>query len=375
MTLQQAYKKWSEDPMNLRLFLRTKNDFKMVFNGFDMSAECSALATSPRVLKDFITNTAKAPRPSKASAASILTQVLEYAHKTDPENNAKPIFEFSELTAERKMDSVSETKKEVTTTGVPSNVSPKKTETKKAAPLKSPVPPENPTPPDTSKVSQEVPAPDIRPTTPKSGATAPKAVVQIDPDTLSVVNTYPSANAAKRAAGVSSGLDYSIKNSTIKAGFYWAFEEDYNNDLFKPAPTSAVIAARLRKDKPIKKTKPARKKKTTKHVEHGAVSQQPSPASSPAPAPAPETSPALSPAAAPLPPLSPENTAEMEEMKVISTDLVTRIDTKALATISDDELIDELDRRQFFGQLSKKVAEHRYVTYTLESTEDPNGEN
>ena len=362
MTLQQAYKKWSEDPMNLRLFLRTKNDFKMVFNGFDMSAECSALATSPRVLKDFITNTAKALRPSKASAASILTQVLEYAHKTDPENNAKPIFDFSDITAERKVDSVSETKKEVTTTGVPSNVSPKKTETKKAAPLKSPVPPKNPTPPDTSKVSQEVPAPDIRPTTPKSGATAPKAVVQIDPDTLSVVNTYPSANAAKRAAGVSSGLDYSIKNSTIKAGFYWAFEEDYNNDLFKPAPTSAVIAARLRK------------KKTTKPVKHGAVSQQPSPASPPAPAPAPETSPALSPAAAPLPPLSLENPDEMPEMKVIPTDLVTRIDTKALATISDDELIDELDRRQFFGQLSKKVAEHRYVTYTLESTEDPNGE-
>lgn len=359
MTLQQAYKKWSEDPMNLRLFLRTKNDFKMVFNGFDMSAECSALATSPRVLKDFITNTAKALRPSKASAASILTQVLEYAHKTDPENNAKPIFEFSELTAERKMDSVSETKKEVTTTGVPSNVSPKKTETKKTAPLKSPVSPKNPTPPETSKVSQEVPAPDIRPTTPKSGATAPKAVVQIDPDTLSVVNTYPSANAAKRAAGVSSGLDYSIKNSTIKAGFYWAFEEDYNNDLFKPAPTSAVIAARLRKGK-----------KTTKHVEHGAVSQHPSPALPPAPAPAPESS-----AAAPLPPLSPEDTAEMPEMKVIQTDLVTRIDTKALATISDDELINELDRRQFFGQLSKKVAEHRYVTYTLESTEDPNGGN
>lgn len=370
MTLQQAYKKWSEDPMNLRLFLRTKNDFKMVFNGFDMSAECSALATSPRVLKDFITNTAKAPRPSKASAASILTQVLEYAHKTDPENNAKPIFEFSELTAERKMDSVSETKKDVSKTGVPSNVSPKKTETKKAAPLKSPVSPKTPTPPDTSKVSQEVPAPDIRPTTPKSGATAPKAVVQIDPDTLSVVNTYPSANAAKRAVGVSSGLDYSIKNSTIKAGFYWAFEEDYNNDLFKPAPTSAVIASRLRKDKPIKKTKPARKKKTTKRVEHGAVSQHPSPASPPAPALASESS-----AAAPLPPLSPEITADISEMKVISTDLVTRIDTKALATISDDELIDELDRREFFGQLSKKVAEHRYVTYTLESTEDPNGEN
>lgn len=334
MTLEQAYKKWSSDPQNIRLYTRTKNDFKTVFKDLDMSSCCSGVATAPRDLKRIIKKS-KALRPAKASAASIITQVLEYAHKIEPEKNAKPVFVFSDLTAEGETDKDAEVQKEIVTVSV----------TERA---KDPV----------------------RQTTPKSGMTAPKKVVQIHPDTLGVVATYPSANAAKRAAGVSSGLDYSIKNRTLKGGFYWAFEEDFENGNWAPAPTSTVIAARLRKNQPVKKTKPARKrhkvvKTPSANVSDAQPLEKPSASSecleAPIPAPpAPDTETA-------------EGTVTLTEEKVIPTPLITRIDTKVLEQLSDDELIDELDRRRFFGQLSKKVAEHRYVTYTLESPDDPNG--
>lgn len=68
----------------------------------------------------------------------------------------------------------------------------------------------------------------------------PKAVVQLDPKTYEPIKTYNSAGAAGRAVG-SSNILRAVKEHTMSAGYFWAFENEVKD--FTPSKLSLTHRA------------------------------------------------------------------------------------------------------------------------------------
>lgn len=71
----------------------------------------------------------------------------------------------------------------------------------------------------------------------KKEASKPKEVVQLDPNTLRVLRTFPSANAAETALGCSN-IRRAIDRSSMSGGYYWTYPGYEIN--FKPAKKKAM---------------------------------------------------------------------------------------------------------------------------------------
>ena len=138
----------------------------------------------------------------------------------------------------------------------------------------------------------------------------PKPVAQIDPKTLKVVKVWPSRCEAERQLGACN-LDRCIAKHRMSAGFYWCAPEDA--DTFKPNPLSG------------NQPKPAKPKQEVSPSTGDATRRGQSPC-------------------------SPSATTHTGDSPRVSHPAAA----DALAVFSDDELLEELDRRGWEGELSRR---------------------
>lgn len=96
MNLKQAYQAWQEVRDNRQLYLKTKSAFQHAWVLLDFRKTCKEVCD-----EEFLAITlaqSRAIKSEKVSAASVLTQVLDYAHFLEEKWNPKPTFKFNVLT-------------------------------------------------------------------------------------------------------------------------------------------------------------------------------------------------------------------------------------------------------------------------------------
>ena len=130
----------------------------------------------------------------------------------------------------------------------------------------------------------------------KTRGKQPKPVAQLDAKTLQVIKVWPSRSEAERELGARN-LDRAIIRKSMAAGFFWCSPEDA--DGFTPNPASKL-----------------------------SPNPKPSPKSKPSP-------------------------ATKNEPTTVNDNTVHNAVSKALEVFSDDELLDELDRRGWQGELRR----------------------
>lgn len=132
----------------------------------------------------------------------------------------------------------------------------------------------------------------------------PKPVVRIDPETMLLAGLYESISKAHKETGIRN-ITRAIQNRTLAGGYYWCLEE--NKSTFQPADKKGAGRPSTTKAEKKPKVKPKTK--------------------------------------GPM-----EQFAEEYEQPVSET-----FTPEPLSTYSDDELMTELDRRGFEGELSRRV--------------------
>jgi len=148
----------------------------------------------------------------------------------------------------------------------------------------------------------------------KQRGRAPMPVAQLHPETFEVIKVWPSRSEAEREIGARN-LDRAIARKRMSAGFYWCEPEDA--DGFKPNPMSKFAPKSKMQPKPKrgKEAVETLRKALTEHTvspSEGGANHGDSPHDS-------------------------RSAAE-----------------KSLAVFTDDELLEELDRRGWEGELSRR---------------------
>ena len=150
-----------------------------------------------------------------------------------------------------------------------------------------------------------------------------RKICQIDAETLQVIKTYDSCSEGCRAAGVKN-IDRSIKRLQLAGGYYWQYPED--------VATFADRLAAKRAAKPQSKTaKPKPKVESDAEKQQAKVKNNfPTAVATLAPTPKPDDAP-----------------------NVTNDNQRGTAAHEALEVFTDDELLEELDRRGWQGELRK----------------------
>lgn len=150
-----------------------------------------------------------------------------------------------------------------------------------------------------------------------------RKICQIDAETLQVIKTYDSCSEGCRAAGVKN-IDRSIKRLQLAGGYYWQYPED--------VATFADRLAAKRAAKPQSKTaKPKPKVESDAEKQQAKVKNNfPTAVATLAPTPKPDDAP-----------------------NVTNDNQRGTAAHEALDVFTDDELLEELDRRGWQGELRK----------------------
>ena len=249
----------------------------------------------------------------KVKAASILVYVLQWG--SDNGHCQRPTFTYDIASEEHKraekdkglqtdeepkqerivVKSLAEVKADVLGTGKPTDVIPEKTET---------------------KVKNEPKEQDMEQK--KTRGKQPKPVAQLDAKTLQVIKVWPSRSEAERELGACN-LDRAISRKRMSAGFFWCAPEDAEG--FQPNPMSKFAPKSQPKPKAEKKPKSLVDKFNEEQQEFEQMKRENKIAvTKPAP-------------------------AEEEQIHTAARD--------ALEVFTDDELLEELDRRGWQGELHR----------------------
>ena len=313
MTLKQAFTLWANAPRNVVLAAKSREAVQRVlmkkWNDIDLEQITPAFA-------ERIFSQSSEPKEMKIKAASILVYLLQWGG--DNGHCQRPTFDYTIANAQA--------------------VDEPETETEQT----------NDKPNEETTMEQEK----------KPRGKQPKPVAQIDPETLKVVKVWPSRCEAERQLGACN-LDRCIAKHRMSAGFYWCAPEDA--DTFKPNPLSGHQPTEKKKAKvdapdavpasvaAVQEWKPKFKKND--HV----WSKQPKELYG-------RTGYVMA-----------VDTYKMEYTVVFGTEAwiilendlemvnepvmaeyITKRSTKGLAEYTDDELLEELDRRGWEGELSRR---------------------
>lgn len=330
MNLSQAYQGWQQMQENRELYKKTREAFRKAWFTLPTNKPCSYY--TKEVLGTALAET-RVIESDKAKAASVMVHVLTFAHWAEPKFNPEPDFEYSDLMEYTKGPLAD-----------PSRIAPKPEGTTTEPPQESS---------DTLKVREfmsvpeldikrietnTVPEPcdehgkaltdDIEPTVrvkpealakrkaelkarksetktkknmdeKKTRGKQARKICQIDAETLQVIKTYDSCSEGCRAAGVKN-IDRAIKRLQLAGGYYWQYPEDV-----------ATFADRL-----------AAKRAASKPVKHN-----PSPSTGDA--------------------------HHGDSPHDLPDDQRGTAAHEALEVFTDDELLEELDRRGWQGELRK----------------------
>lgn len=341
MNLSQAYQGWQQMQENRELYKKTREAFRKAWFTLPTNKPCSYY--TKEVLGTALAET-RVIESDKAKAASVMVHVLTFAHWAEPKFNPEPDFEYGDLMEYTKGPLADPSriapKPEGTTTEPPSDAL--KVREFMSVPELDIKRIETNTVPEPCDEHGKALTDDIEPTVmvkpealakrkaelktrksetkteedmdeKKTRGKQARKICQIDAETLQVIKTYDSCSEGCRSAGVKN-IDRAIKRLQLAGGYYWQYPEDV-------ATFADRLAAKRAASKPVKH-KPS---PSTGDAHHGGQSPCNSSATT---------------HTGDSPHESPDNqrgTAAHE----------------ALEVFTDDELLEELDRRGWQGELRK----------------------
>lgn len=346
MNLSQAYQGWQQMQENRELYKNTREAFRKAWFTLPTNKPCSYY--TKEVLGTALAET-RVIESDKAKAASVMVHVLTFAHWAEPKFNPEPDFEYGDLMEYTKGPLADPSriapKPEGTTTEPPQESSDalkvrefmsvpeldiKRIETNTVPePCDehgNALPADEPTvrvkPEALAKRKAELKARKSETKTEedmeqkKTRGKQPKPVAQLDAKTLQVIKVWSSRSEAERELGACN-LDRAINRKRMSAGFFWCSPEDAEG--FQPNPLSKYAP----------KTQP--KKQTNAEKQQAKVKNNfPTAVATLAPTPKPDEAP-----------------------NVINDNQRGTAAHEALEVFTDDELLEELDRRGWQGELRK----------------------
>ena len=370
MNLRQAYDGWSKQEQNRQLYVKTREAFRRAWFTLPTNKPCSWYTADVLALALAETRVVES---DKVKAASVMIHVLTWANFAEPKWNPKPTFEIKDVTRliHLPADELEKERERIMAAQVCQPERPKPSEEENdldidpvtALPRKAmaaeDAQPVNhgdcPTDSSAAEIEGTVPCDSHRPDKgetsddadplagidfddPKEVADAlmeqsarimndkpneetsmeqkkprgkaPKPVAQLDPETLKVVKVWPSRCEAERQTGACN-IDRCIAKHRMSAGYYWCMPEEA--DTFKPNPLSG------------NQPKPAKPKQEVSPSSGDATRRGQSPC-------------------------SPSATTHTGDSPRVSRPAASQ----ALAVFTDDELLEELDRRGWEGELSRR---------------------
>lgn len=261
MNLHQAYQGWKEQSENRELYVNTREAFRKAWFTLPTNKPCSYYTRE--VLGEALAATREI-QSNKAKAASVMCHVLSWAHWAEPKFNPELDFTFNDLMEYTKGPLAKPNKTK--TQEKPSclddynddndlDIDPVTAKPRKAM-NQDQVQPEN----HTDETGTKEPK-DMEPKKPRGKQ--PKPVVQIDPKTLQMVKQWPSITEAQTELGVFH-IDKAITKLRKAGGFYWSlavdadtFQQRIDDKVREIEQRQKEHFAMMREKKAAKETKPS----------------------------------------------------------------------------------------------------------------------
>ena len=220
MTLKEAYEQWGKLKERQTLYIRTRNAFMQVWKKLDFSIPCKEVTLA--VLREALAKRGPVYAEDKARAASVMVHVLTFAHQEQPQECPMPMFDYGALL------------KDAETMPLPAEKEQKerkalKLEQKKPKLERKVLKSEQNTPDmeqrKQTRVTPKIPYQGERDTLGRSKNRAKRKVAQIDPSTLKIVRVWESMGAAEHVLGIKN-ISRAIDKKRLAGGFYWCDEKD-----------------------------------------------------------------------------------------------------------------------------------------------------
>lgn len=210
MTLKEAYEQWGKLKERQTLYIKTRNAFMQVWKKLDFSIPCKEVTLA--VLREALAKRGPVYAEDKARAASVMVHVLTFAHQEQPQECLMPRFDYGALLK----DAETERKVLKIERKLPENV-------QKLPKVEQKLPDMEQR--KQTRVTPKKPYQGERDTLGRSKNRAKRKVAQIDPSTLKVVKVWDSMGAAENGLGIRN-VTRAIDKKRIAGGFYWCDEKD-----------------------------------------------------------------------------------------------------------------------------------------------------
>lgn len=191
-----------------------------VWKKLDFSIPCKEVTLA--VLREALAKRGPVYAEDKARAASVMVHVLTFAHQEQPQECPMPMFDYGALL------------KDAETMPLPAEKEQKerkalKLEQKKPKLERKVLKSEQNTPDmeqrKQTRVTPKIPYQGERDTLGRSKNRAKRKVAQIDPSTLTIVRVWESMGAAEHVLGIKN-ISRAIDKKRLAGGFYWCDEKD-----------------------------------------------------------------------------------------------------------------------------------------------------
>lgn len=210
MTLKEAYEQWGKLKERQTLYIRTRNAFMQVWKKLDFSIPCKEVTLA--VLREALAKRGPVYAEDKARAASVMVHVLTFAHQEQPQECPMPMFDYGALLK----DAETERKVLKIERKLPENV-------QKLPKVEQKLPDMEQR--KQTRVTPKIPYQGERDTLGRSKNRAKRKVAQIDPSTLKIVRVWESMGAAEHVLGIKN-ISRAIDKKRLAGGFYWCDEKD-----------------------------------------------------------------------------------------------------------------------------------------------------
>lgn len=315
MNLSQAYQGWQQQSQNRELYAKTREAFRKAWFTLPTNKPCSYY--TKQVFGEALASTREI-ESNKAKAASVMVHVLTFANWAEPKFNPMPDFDYNDLMEYTKGPLAQPSDTEGT--GISCDVPAQANVTEVPVPDVSPAPESGTTTEESETKNEE----DMEQK--KQRGKQPKPVAQIDPNTLQVIKVWPSMSQAANELGINH-VDVAVAKLCKCGGFYWNLADD--TDTFK------------------ERLEEKQRQAVDRHKQQAAAMREKKASAQPKPKPEKNI----------IPPNTPVVTAEpaslAENVRLIEGFKRKYAVSDALAVFTDDELLEELDRRGWQGELRR----------------------
>lgn len=372
MNLRQAYDGWGQQSQNKQLYVNTRDAFRRAWFTLPTNKPCSWYTKDVLALALAETRVVES---DKVKAASVMVHVLTWANFAEPKWNPKPDFETKDVTRLIHLPADKlEKERERINAAMLAMLEPEQpksddgdTSDDNADPLAG-IDFEDKKQVADALMEQSARIMNDKPTNnnpknetimeeKKQGIQPPKAVVQMDADTLQPIKTWESVCQAERELHIKN-ITRAILKHSMAGGFYWSRPDDI--DEFKPAKKhNGGRPSKPKQEKPAPDEVPASVATSIptpkfKVGDHVWAKQPKELAGRTGYVTAVDTRSMM---------YDVRYGSDMWKVREVDLELVnnpatseyiTKRITEGLADYTDDELLEELDRRGWEGELSRR---------------------